>query len=123
MKRRKLRIAWSVECANGYRSASSFAICATLVYVALILTDALAALSLLGQIQLLNVARSGMTIPPGQAEARDAQQRLFGTLHLSLSFAATISLLVWVYRANRNAHKLGAKRMRYTPAWSAAWFF
>ncbi len=122
-KFRKLGIAWAEECANGYRSASSVAICATLVYVALIVADALAALSLLGQIQLLNVVRSGMTIPPGQAEANDAQQRLFGTLQLSLSFAATILLLVWVYRANRNAHKLGANGMSYTPAWSVAWFF
>jgi Domain of unknown function (DUF4328) len=109
--------------ANGYRSASALAFCATLLFVALIVTEALAAISLAGQIQLLDAARFGVSLPPAQAEAQDARQRLFGALELALGLAAGIALWVWLYRANRNARALGAEGMTYSPAWSVGWFF
>ncbi len=123
MRFRKLRIAWSVGDAIGYRSASPLATCATLLFVALIVADVLAALSMFGQIQLLDAVRSGVTIAPGRIAANDTWQRLFGTLELAFWFVAAISLLVWVYRANRNAHALGVEGMSYSPGWSVGWFF
>jgi hypothetical protein len=99
------------------------ALCATLILVALIVTEALAALSLAGEIQLLDAARFGVPIPPTKAEALDARQRLLGMLELTLGLAAGIALLVWVYRASRNARALGAEGMTYSPGWSVGWFF
>jgi hypothetical protein len=32
-------------------------------------------------------------------------------------------ILKWIYRANYNAHQLGAKRMEFTPGWAIGWFF
>lgn len=42
----------------------------------------------------------------------------------SLAFiAAAIATLVWIYRANAKAHRLGAKDMMVRPGWAVAWFF
>lgn len=30
---------------------------------------------------------------------------------------------VWAYRANKNAHALGAKNMEFTPGWMVGWYF
>jgi hypothetical protein len=109
--------------ACGYRSTSTLAVCATLLFVALTIAEALAALSLVGQIELLDAARFGASIPPAQAEARDARNRLLGIIELALALAALIALLLWVYRANRNARALGAQGMTYSPGWSVGWFF
>jgi hypothetical protein len=108
---------------NGYRSASALALCTTLLLVAQAVTAAVAALSLAGQIQLLDAVQFGGSVSPAQAEAQDARQRLLGTLELTIGFAAGIAFLVWVYRANRNARALGAEGMTYSPGWSMGWFF
>src|SRR5260370_25592594 len=99
--------------ARGYRSASALALCATLLFIALAITQVLAALFLAGQIELLDAVRFGASIEPAQAEARDARQRLLGTMELALTLLALIALLVWVYRANCNARALGAEGMTY----------
>lgn len=107
---------------SGYRSASTLAFWAALLTVVLAVIHVLAALSLTAQIQLLDAARAGIAIPPAQADAHDARQRLLGTIELTLVCLASVALLVWVYRANRNAHKLGAEGMVYSPGWSVGWF-
>jgi hypothetical protein len=109
--------------AAGYRSASALALSATLLFVTLTVIEALVILSLAGQIQLLEVARSGASIPPAQAEAQDGRLRLLGVIEITLGLAAGIALLAWVYRASRNAHALGAEGMAYSPGWSLGWFF
>src|SRR5262249_29946861 len=108
---------------NGYRSASALALCTTLLLIAQTVTVAVFALSLAGQIQLLDAAQVGGSLSPAQAEAQDARQRLLGTLERTIGFAAGIALLVWVYRANRNARALGAEGLAYSPGWSVGWFF
>jgi hypothetical protein len=109
--------------ATGYRSASALAFWATLLSIALGVFNALTALSLAGQIQLLEVTRSGVALPPALAEAQDARQRLLGALELTFGIAASVAFLAWVYRANRNARALGAEGMAYSPGWSVGWFF
>jgi hypothetical protein len=106
-----------------YRSASGLALCATVLFAALILVDAVAAVSMVGQIQLLNAAVSGVSLTSAQVAANDSRQRLLATLEISLGILAFVSLLVWVYRINSNARAMGAKKMRYTPGWSVGWFF
>lgn len=34
-----------------------------------------------------------------------------------------IPYLIWVYRANRTAHSLGSRGMKYTPGWAVGWYF
>jgi hypothetical protein len=92
------------------------------LFIALAIVEALSALCLVGQIELLDAVRFGAGIPSAQAEARDTQNRLLGTIELSLVLAAFIALLLWVYRVNRNARALGAEGMTYTPGWSVGWF-
>lgn len=108
---------------NGYRSASIVASLAVLLFVALCVTNVLATISLAAQIQLLEMARFGTVISAQHAAAHDARLRLIGAVELSLTFAAGITLLVWVYRVNRNAHTFGTEGMSYSPGWSVGWFF
>src|SRR5262249_48734721 len=107
---------------NGYRSASALALCTTLLLVAQTVTDAVFALSLAGQIQLLDAAKFDGSISPAQAEAQDARQHLLGTLELTIGFAAGVALPVGVYPAHRNPRPLGAEGVAYSPGWSVGWF-
>jgi hypothetical protein len=100
---------------SGYRSAAALAFGATLLFVALAVTDTLSALSLSGQIQLLDAARFGASIPPAQAELQDARQRLLGLLGLAIGLAAWIAFLMWMYRASRAVRALGADGLAYSP--------
>jgi len=42
---------------------------------------------------------------------------------VALLFLTIIPFLMWVYRANWNAHALGAVGMRYRPGWAVGWYF
>ncbi len=108
---------------NDYRPASSLALCASILLIALALTESVSALLNVRQNQLLELAASGGQIPPALAEAQDFRQRLLAGLGLGLGIAAGVLFLIWVYRANRNAHCLGAEGMEYSPGWSVGWFF
>lgn len=44
-------------------------------------------------------------------------------LALPLFIATVIVWCFWIYRANSNAHALGAAGMEYTPGWSVGWWF
>jgi len=37
--------------------------------------------------------------------------------------SCVVLFCVWVHRANRNAHALGARGMEFTPGWAVGWFF
>ena len=41
----------------------------------------------------------------------------------ALLVAAAIATLRWIYRANANAHALGAADMMVSPGWAVGWFF
>jgi len=41
----------------------------------------------------------------------------------ALFVAAAIATLCWIYRANANAHALGAADMMVSPGWAVGWFF
>jgi hypothetical protein len=45
-----------------------------------------------------------------------------GILSLIAFIASALLILPWIYRANKNAHQLGAQNMSYTPAWSIAYY-
>ncbi len=50
-------------------------------------------------------------------------QALLNLLQLVLLVVTTIAFLMWVYRANWNAHALGAVDMRFRPGWAVGWYF
>jgi hypothetical protein len=108
---------------SGYRSTSTLALCAAVVFVAEAVITTLAAFSTVTQIDLLDAVRFGEAIAPGWLEALDGRQRLFAALQVGGWPLELPLFLIWVYRANRNARALGAEGMRYTPGWSVGWFF
>ena len=34
-----------------------------------------------------------------------------------------VLVLMWIHRANYNAHQLGAAEMKFTPGWAIGWYF
>ncbi|MCW8995698.1 MAG: DUF4328 domain-containing protein, partial [Psychromonas sp.] len=46
-----------------------------------------------------------------------------GFASLIAFMASAVLIIKWIYRANYNAHQLGAKNMKYTPAWSVGYYF
>lgn len=57
------------------------------------------------------------------ADANDTRQALIGLFQSLLFIVSGILFLVWVYRANRNVHALGALELQFTPGWAVGWFF
>jgi hypothetical protein len=107
---------------DDYRPASTLAVWASILFVAQALIDSVSALFNAYHVQLLEAVAFGIAIPPGVVEAQDLRQRVLAGIGLAVGLTAEIFLLIWVYRASRNAHTLGAERMQYSPGWSVGWF-
>jgi hypothetical protein len=111
--------------ANGYQYQSAKALVISLT----ILFGILLVLSLvLGTCLLLNCAALQKNLnPAGDPELPDAAVALTqlgaGVLWFLFYLITGIVFLVWISRANANAHALGANDMSITPGWSAGWFF
>jgi hypothetical protein len=106
-----------------YRSASRLALWASLLYFSYAVSAGVAALLNAYELGLLNVVRSGGTIPDALAESLDARQRVVAGVELGIEIVAVVLLLMWVYRISRNTWSLGIERLEYTPGWSVGWFF
>ncbi len=46
-----------------------------------------------------------------------------GYVALVLYFLTMIFVLIWIYKANKNSHALGAIKMKYSPFGSIGWYF
>ena len=57
------------------------------------------------------------------AESSDSRQAVIGVAYFVLFVAIGIAILMWIYRANSNAHALGAAGMRFRPGWAVGWYF
>lgn len=57
------------------------------------------------------------------AERNDARQQIVESIRLTMFWVSGIPILMWIYRANRNARALGAHNMTVSPAWSVGSFF
>jgi len=51
------------------------------------------------------------------------RQGIVKLLGIIIFFVSGILILKWIYRANCNARQLGVSGMKFTPAWSIAWYF
>lgn len=38
-------------------------------------------------------------------------------------FVSSVSVLMWIHRANHNARQLGATGLKFTPGWAVGWYF
>lgn len=56
-------------------------------------------------------------------EANDRRQMLIGVTQLIVFIASGVVILMWIYRANANARRLGALGMKFTPGWSVGYYF
>ena len=82
-----------------------------------------AALSILLQIREFFLLDQIASIGISEAEFHDffVRSSSIGMIVAGLSFF--ISLLVWVYKANKNSHGFGSQGMRYSPSMALFWFF
>jgi hypothetical protein len=75
------------------------------------------------EIQLLHDISSGRLISESQAGAVDFQQTVLGVTQFFLFVVTGIFFLSWIYRANCNVRRLGARGMKFSPGWSVGYFF
>ncbi|HHL31367.1 MAG TPA: DUF4328 domain-containing protein, partial [Oceanospirillales bacterium] len=57
------------------------------------------------------------------ADQLEMFQGLVAIFYLIIFLISAIIILNWLYKANQNAHQLGAKNMQFTPGWSIGWYF
>ena len=48
---------------------------------------------------------------------------LVAVVGVAFTVASAVLILIWIYRANANAHQLGGSNMKFTPGWSVGWYF
>ena len=62
---------------------------------------------------------------PGDAalEASDARQLWIARARFFVYLLTAILVLMWIYRANFNARRLGARGLKFSPAGSIGWYF
>ena len=77
--------------------------------------------------QLLSAYQEGVYVSLKEAFA-DGEVTLgllqgTGIASLIAFMASAVLIIKWIYRANYNAHQLGAQNMSYTPAWSVGYYF
>ncbi|MDR1528904.1 MAG: DUF4328 domain-containing protein [Burkholderiales bacterium] len=70
-----------------------------------------------------NELYSSQELAVAAGEANDFRQSLIGIIQLGIFIISGVLVLKWIYRANYNAHQLGAKDMDFTPSWSIGWYF
>lgn len=75
------------------------------------------------EIDLLKRFKAGEIVPESDAVASDSRQAIIGGLYFLVFIVTSILFLRWTYLSNRNARALGATGMKFTPGWSAGWYF
>lgn len=108
---------------TSYRSAATLAFWTCILFACQAAVEGVAALTTAGFLFLVDCLRGGATLLPAQAEIIDDRRQLIAGIQLVAQIVPVILLVMWVYRANRNARALDAPDMKYTPGWSVGWFF
>ena len=59
------------------------------------------------------------------SELAEAEENLDGAQYFYglVTVATAIASLLWIYRASRNLHSLGALGQRFSPGWAVGWWF
>src|SRR5262245_7669425 len=75
------------------------------------------------ELKLLGDIQAGKALAPGVAESNDLRQRVIGGARFVAIVTTIVIFVMWIYRANYNARRLGATDMVFTPGWSVGWYF
>jgi len=111
--------------AKPYRPATRMTLWMKLLLGAAILASALELIFRIFEYRLLGDVAAG-DVSGAMVHAltmSDARVSFAAYSRMGLFFAVALLFLFWIFRANCNAHALGARDMRYTPGWSVGWFF
>jgi hypothetical protein len=57
------------------------------------------------------------------AIANDMRQGIVAIAQLLILVTSGVLILMWIFRANFNAHRLGAAGMGFSPGWAVGWYF
>jgi hypothetical protein len=110
-----------------FRDATSLTRWAKRLLYAGIVLSAIGIVSSMMEYQLLSTMLSGTFKSEAElieaAAASDRRQQVIGIVQIVLFLVTGIVVLMWIYRANNNAHALGADSMRFTPGWAVGWYF
>lgn len=90
-----------------------------------ILVDIIAVLFGLSEIWLLSDIESASYAYDMTAAANrnDVRQGAIGIVQLAIWLAQAVTILTWIWLANKNVRSLGAKDMEFTPGWAVGWYF
>jgi hypothetical protein len=106
-----------------YQSTRTLAGWLTALFVILAVLAVIGAMSSLAEAALLDRALQGYEITEDEAMANDLRQGVIAWIRVAAFLLTVVLFCVWVNRASKNAHALGAPGMRFTPGWSVGYFF
>ncbi|AFT70943.1 hypothetical protein B5T_02673 [Alloalcanivorax dieselolei B5] len=84
---------------------------------------AVAVISGLLEYRLLIRIRDGVVLSDQAIQTTAIRQGVVGLVQTLVLFTAVILVARWIYRANQNCRRLGARDMRFTPGWAVGWYF
>lgn len=94
-----------------------------ILLVLIVVLDAVAALSDLAEIRLLDRIIAGELVSEDEADASDTRQAAIGLVQFVAYVVTAIVFIRWFRRAYRNLAPLGAERPRYASWWTiGGWF-
>jgi len=88
-----------------------------------ILIDVISVIFDFSQIQLLSRVQAGIPVTEGEAIANDSRQAMMGFVYLVAFIITGVAFCFWIYRSHRNLPALGARNLKYSPAWAVGGFF
>lgn len=106
-----------------FRSVSGIARWLIILLVAGALIDAVAVVSTLSQVALLQEVTRTRTLADGAAEANDVRQRMIASCQVVLYLVTAVIFLRWISRAYRNLGALSTWKTAFSPGWAiGSWF-
>ena len=117
------QIQGQVEGKGPFISSHSRAQWVTALLLIVILIDVLAVIFDFSQIGLLSRAQAGIPVSEAEAVANDSRQAMMGFIYFAAFIVTAIVFCLWIHRAHRNLPALGARDLKYSPAWAVGGFF
>jgi hypothetical protein len=106
-----------------YRDMTSFTkVVKIFLFISLAIVT-LAWISDIIQLHLLVAIKNGGRYSKEQLTLSDTRQGIISLVQYVAELIAFILFLMWIYRANKNAHALGAESMRFSPGWAVGYYF
>jgi len=112
-----------VERRSPFASGHSRAQWVMVLLSIVILVDVLAVIFDFSQIQLLSRVQAGIPVTEAEAIANDSRQAIMGFVYLVAFIVTGIAFCFWIHSSHRNLPALGARGLKYSPAWAVGGFF